>query len=274
MRIGIDARILGRNKAGLERYLSHLLQNLARIDRKNEYVLYSDHDLDEYGLELESNFSIKEIKKIVHSQIWRNFSLARQSQEDNLDIFHFPDASVWMNKAKRTIVTIHDISPVLFPELQMAPRKMLYYFKFLFWLIKKKADIIIAVSERTKQDLVEYLQLDEKRIRVIYSGIEPYFRVLESDETDNVCKKFGIRKDFIFFVGTFQKRKNLPGLIKAYNKFIERSGLDYDFVIAGESMKTIGCSFYTQEELMNMTHLRNRIHFIGRINDKEAVALI
>lgn len=273
MRIGIDVRILETNGAGFERYLCHLLENLAKIDEKNEYVLYSDHYINRQSLYLKDNFSIKVIKKFGHSQIWTNFSLPKEVEKDKLDIFHFPASSIWLNKRKRTVVTLHDISPVLFPELQMASKKMLLYFKFLFWLIKNKADIIITDSEKSKADLLRYLKLNENRIRVICPGVDPFFCILDSTKRDNIRKKFNIKKDFIFFIGTFQKRKNLPGLISAYEKFINESNLDYDFVIAGEPMRTIGCSFYTSEELLKMVHLKDRIHFIGRVNDDDLVSI-
>ena len=61
MRVGIDVRVLGRNRAGFERYLYHLLENLARIDERNEYVLYSDHSIDKQYIHLKGNFIVKVI---------------------------------------------------------------------------------------------------------------------------------------------------------------------------------------------------------------------
>lgn len=273
MRVGIDIRILERNRAGFERYLCHLLENMAKIDEKNEYILYSDHYVDRQMLQLKDNFSIKVIKQFGHSQVWTNFSLPKEVEKDKLEIFHFPASSIWMNKVRRTVVTIHDISPVLFPELQMASKKMICYFRFLFWLIKNKADIIVTDSDRSREDILKYLKLSKDRVRVIHLGVEPFFCIQDSPKADNIRKKFNIKKDFIFFVGAFQKRKNLPGLIKAYEKFINKSNLDYDFVIAGESKRTLGSSFYTSEELLKIAHLRDRIHFVGRINDDDLASL-
>jgi glycosyltransferase involved in cell wall biosynthesis len=273
MRIGIDIRILERNKAGFERYLRHLLENLAKIDEKNEYVLYSDHHIDKEYFDLGNNFSIKVIEKFGHSQVWTNFSLPREVEKDELDVFHFPASSVWIKKAKRTVVTLHDISPVLLPELQMASKKMILYFRFLFWLIKNKADIIITVSHNSREDLLKYLKLSKDKVRVIYPGVEPYFRILDSVKVDDIRQKFNIKKDFILFVGAFQKRKNLPRIIRAYEKFVNESNLDYDFVIVGWSKRAVGCSFYTSEELLKILKLKDKIHFVGQVSDNDLVSL-
>jgi len=273
VRIGIEVRTLEQNRSGFERYLRGLLENLAGIDDRNEYLLYSDHPIDEQGLALSPNFSFKVVGKKFHSQIWTNYTLPLEVRRDNLDIFHFPDSSVWFRKAKKTIVTLHDISPVLFPELQMASREMLYYFRFLCRLIKRKADLIITDSEKSKSDIVNYLKVKEERVRVIHLGVHPRFRRVDSRAVEEVRKKFGLEEKFIFFTGSFQKRKNLTGLIKAYEYFAKESKSSYNLVIAGESKKTKGSYYLSADELIGNSPAQSKIRFLGYVDDQDLVSL-
>ncbi len=273
MRIGIGVRILEYNRSGFERYLRGLLENLAGIDDRNEYVLYSDHPIDEKRLTLSPNFSIKVVERGIHSQVWTNYTLPLQVKKDNIDIFHFPDSSVWFRKAKRTVVTLHDISPVLFPELEMVSKEMFYYFRFLCWLIKRKANIIITVSEKSKSDIVNYLKVKKEKVRVIYPGVHPRFRIVDSRAREEVREKFRLEKDFILFTGSFQKRKNLGGLIKAYEYFAKESKGSYGLVITGESRRSIGSHYLSADELIRNSPVRDKIRFLGYVDDHDLVSL-
>ncbi len=273
MRIGIEVRILEQNRSGFERYLRGLLENLAEIDDRNEYLLYSDHPIDEQGLALSPNFSLKVVEKKFHSQIWTNYTLPSEVRKDNLDIFHFPDSSVWFRKAKKTIVTLHDISPVLFPELQMVSREMLYYFRFLCRLIKRRADLIITVSEKSKVDIVNYLKVKGEKVKVIHSGVHSRFRMVDPQAVEKVRKKFGLEKNFILFSGSFQKRKNLSGLIKAYEYFVKESKSSYELVITGESKETRGSYYLSADELIKNSPAQGKIRFLGYVDDQDLVSL-
>ena len=111
------------------------------------------------------------------------------------------------------IVTVHDIIPILYPQYH--PLKRALYFKYFLKPLLKKADKIISVSEATKKDLVGKLNIEERKIKVIHLGVSEKFKPTEDI---SVLKKYGINKNYIFFLGTIEPRKNVQRLIEAYNK--------------------------------------------------------
>ncbi len=269
MRIGIEVRILEQNQGGFERYLRQLIKGLEKIDKDNEYLLYTNHPIRRFTSA--RNFIYRLVPMHFHSQVWVNFSLVQAAIRDGVGVMHFPASSIWINKKRKTIVTLHDIGSVLYPEFKMASPIMLGYFRFLFHLIKNKTDAIITDSHSSKRDIMQYLKIPEEKVKPIHCGIDPIFRPISHGEVQTIREKFNLPDKFILFVGSFQVRKNLPGLIQAYNLLISKYHLPHHLVIVGKTRQDIGSHYLKVEDITTLAKDREQIHFVGYQNEEDLV---
>ncbi|MBN1158226.1 MAG: glycosyltransferase family 4 protein [Bacteroidales bacterium] len=235
MRIGYDAKQAFFNKSGLGSYSRNLLHGLAKNYPENEYFLYTP-GID-FGLfePQPDQFSIKAPKKLFHRifrSYWRSFSLSRQLNMDRIDIFHgltheipynFP-----MNKIK-SLVTIHDLIFLRLPHLYRAIDRSVYEHKIRYACATSNR--IIAVSKQTAMDIMDFFDVNEEKIDVVYQGCNPMFsRDLPQVEKEILRLKYLLPKSFILYVGTIEERKNLLTLIKA----LYYSKIDIPLVVIGK----------------------------------------
>ena len=186
------------------------------------------------------------------------------------DVLHCPDYLIPPIMNKNIILTIHDLSFYRFPEFNFE------------WFIKKyqttvlnnakRAKKIIADSNSTKQDIVNFMNINPQKIEVIYLAADKKFRMLGQEVLKKeVPDKFNIKKDYILSVGTIEPRKNFNTLIKAFNIFKKSSKVseNYNLVIAG---KTGWKSEETFEEL-HKSQFKDEVIFTGEITDNDLLQL-
>ena len=186
------------------------------------------------------------------------------------DLLHCPDYLIPPVLNKNIILTIHDLSFYRFPEFNFD------------WFIKKyqaivlknaqRAKKIIADSESTRQDIINFMKINPQKIEVVYLAADRKFKILAAEELKkDVPGKFKISKNYIFSVGTIEPRKNFKTLIKAFNIFKKsfKESENYNLVIAG---KTGWKSEETFEEL-EKSSCRDEIIFTGEVNDDDLIAL-
>jgi glycosyltransferase involved in cell wall biosynthesis len=151
-----------------------------------------------------------------------------------------------------SIVTIHDLIFLRYPDLYSPIDRMIYRFKYRYSC--KVADKIIAVSECTKRDIIAYLNIPEEKIAVIYQGCHPQFnKNVSADKKTEVSLKYSLPKRFLLFVGTIEERKNLLLIVKALKNLEENIHL----VAVGK--KT---SYQKRvEEYIAENQLSKRVHF-------------
>ena len=215
MKIAYDAKRFFHNTSGLGNYSRDLVRILATHFRDNQYLLLNNNR-SERGKEIQSlpNVSFIETTKGKFS---RQLKMGKDAQNAGADIFHGLSGELplkWNDKPIKKIVTIHDLIFMRFPE---------YYSwfdrKIHFWKFKKaaeSADLIIAISEQTKQDIIHYLKVPETKIEVIYQGCHKSFKENQSEEfISQVKEKFQLPEKFILNVGTTEPRKNLLNVVKA-----------------------------------------------------------
>lgn len=237
-KIGIDARMYGPKQTGIGNYIRHLLNNLAEIDRHNRYVVFLlDKEFDGFKLPAD-NF-----QKIKVSARWYSWSeqakLPWQFMQEKLDLMHFPHFNSPIFYRGKTIVTIHDVTPLFFPGHKMGSLLRRKAFGAVFYHSVNYASKIIAVSESTKRDIAQYFRIKPEKIRVIYEGVEAEkFSIEEgrqlSDKIAELKAKYDITKPFILYTGVWRNHKNLVGLIRAFNLLLEKHKLDYELVMGGE----------------------------------------
>jgi glycosyltransferase involved in cell wall biosynthesis len=234
MRIGVDARPLSREMTGIPRVVRSVLVELEKLDRKNDYFLYSNKDFS-------LPFDNPRWHKRVHSSLsflpgtfWLQTEARRMVYHDGLDLFWATDHILPLSLPRqvRTVLTAHDLVWRLFPET-----KTWYYMLVHRMFAEKsarKADKVIAVSEATKHDLEDLLKIPAEKIEVAHLGVGSLFRPHEaSAAVKYVVEKFAISPRYLCTVGTVQPRKNLATLIEAIGILKKRGQLEHQLVVAG-----------------------------------------
>ena len=230
MTIGIDIRVLTRGaRTGVEEYTINLLNFLLPLDKKIKYKLfynaYRKAELNYPWANL-NNVEIKKFRFPNRALFFSNRWICRPKIDhllNGVDVFfnpHFFVASVSSNCKKA--VTFHDLSFELYPEFFSRSKRIWQKNLMNAKNEAQKADRIIAVSNSTKQDLIDFYKIPEEKIKVIYSGIEQNLKKdISSGKILKVKKKYRLPDKFILYFGTIEPRKNLIGLIKAFEKLRE-----------------------------------------------------
>lgn len=227
MNIGFDAsRTSVNQRTGTENYSYQLLLNIAQIDHTNNYYIY-----------LRPGSHIKAVQSILSpfknfklcilnfKFLWTQFGLAKQTFLDHLDLLFIPSHTLPLIRKPglKTILTVHDLGAEFLPQTHQFKQRL--YLKLITDYQLKSASHLIAVSQATKNDLINKIGIPEKNISVIYEGYNE--KLFKHDVKDSILKQYDLDKIVYFlFVGTIQPRKNLERLIKAYASFIEDSKIN------------------------------------------------
>ncbi|KAA2223158.1 glycosyltransferase family 4 protein [Chryseobacterium sediminis] len=215
MKIAFDAKRFFHNTSGLGNYSRDLVRILSEYEPDNEYLLLNKNK-SERGKEILERRNVQFIET-SKGNFSRQLKMGKDAQKQGADIFHGLSGELplkWDPKPIKKVVTIHDLIFVRYPQ----------YYSFFdrrihFWKFKKAADMadkIIAISEQTKRDIVQYLKVPETKIEVIYQGCHQAFKEQQAPEMMQSAKeKYKLPERFVLNVGTIEDRKNLLNIVKA-----------------------------------------------------------
>ena len=256
MKIGIDCQSIRGSISGLGQYTHKLIEWLPQVDSQNEYHLFRCW----------KNFRGKTYDRLL----WENCVLPLKAFRQKLDILHVPAFAIplFRKVARRIVVTIHDLIGVVFPEHLSLPSRF-YWSK---WLphINRNADLIIADSECTKGDIIRYMRVDPKKIRVIPLATNEGFCFQKNEqEINSICLKYSIQRPFVFFLGNVEPRKNLPRLIRAFTQLKLERKIEHHLVIGGSR------SWHYPElaESYKKSGIMEYIKFINYVEENDIFAL-
>ncbi len=263
---GFDgSRAFVKDRTGTENYSYQLLKALAKVDHKNQYIvylrpnvtlnivkgikLYPSASPQDDNLRWPKNF---EFKTINYPRLWTQVGLARQTFKDKLDVLFVPAHTIPIIKKPglKTVITVHDLGSEYLPGMHQLKQRL--YLGFMQRQQLKNAFKIIAVSNATKDDLVHKIGINSDKVAVVYEGYNSEeFRVQSSE----LKKK---PDSYYLFVGTVQPRKNLERIIEAVKI------LNKKLLIAG-SKGWLSDSIYAKAS--------QNIKFLGRVDDKDLPGL-
>jgi len=235
MRVGIDYTSAVRQGAGIGRYTRGLIAALAANDHQNRYVLFSAGQ-DPRHTAWPANFCYRTLPVTDRhlAIIWQRLRLPLPVElvTGPLDIYHSPDfvlPPVW---GARTVLTVHDLSFMRYPECSSPP--LLDYLTRSVPRSVRRADLVLADSEHTRQDVITLLDVDPQRVLTVYAGVEERFSAaVTATEAARTRQRYGITREYILGVGTLQPRKNFPMLIRAYAQLRREHAAPHQLVIAG-----------------------------------------
>ena len=237
MKIGLDISQIVYG-TGVSVYTKNLIEALLRVDKENEYNLFFSSLRQNLGQKLKfksQNYNLK-VKsfKIPPSLLEPLWNLLHIIPVENflgpIDVFHSSDWTQPPTKAAK-VTTIHDFGFIKYPDTAHPKIKAVMTRRFKW--IKREVDLIIAVSQATKKDIVEILGIPAEKIRVIYEGVsEDVKQIKEQKIIEEVKKKYGIKGAYLLSVATLEPRKNLKRIIKAFSLLKKK---DLSLVIVGKS---------------------------------------
>ncbi len=265
MRIGIDARLVFYNRAGIGQYILRLVEALAQLHAEDEFVLLQSRK-DKSTIINSNGFVRKSLWTPSHNR-FEQFALSFEISRLNLDLLHSPDFIPPFRRNCRSVITIHDLAFLLYPHF-LTKESARYYGQIdQAW---RRTDHIIAVSEATKQDSIKLLGVPEKKITVIHEAANPMYRPLPPDEARQyVRQRYKLDRDYILFVSTIEPRKNLPGLLRAYQHLCDKYKRDELLVLAGAK----GWLWEEVYETVDRLNLEDRVVFLGRVPSADLVYL-
>jgi glycosyltransferase involved in cell wall biosynthesis len=213
MRIAIDIRKI--NQFGVGTYIWNLVRNLGAIDDRNEYLLVgSQRNFHELG-PLPPNF--KQMYQDEEVAFWRNnvtipFTLHRQ----RVDVVHVPHHEAPFFNRSKLVVTIHDCVHLLFPHEDSS--KFQNYRTYLRTKrIVETAKHVLAVSNSTKEDLMNIFELPDSKISVIHNALDERFAFAHTpEERKHVLERYQLKDPFVLYSGKIRPHKNLQRLIEAF----------------------------------------------------------
>lgn len=246
MRIGYDAKRVFHNASGLGNYSRDLIRILANHIPQNDYILYNPKSASINRWNPLKNTIEKKPKgiwKYFHA-IWRQGPIRNQLKKDHIQLFHGLSGELPKGLRIPAVVTVHDLIFLRYPEL---------YKKIDVYIHKRKvthavrsANKVVAISEQTKADIINYTGIENNKVEVIYQGCHPIFKKTLSDsEKKALRKKYNLPEKYVLYVGTLEERKNallivksllntkhtivFVGRVKAYGEkvksFVEKNGM-------------------------------------------------
>jgi len=269
MTIAIDVRcLMDKNYSGVAWYGYYLLKNLFARDKNNQYLLF--YNSSRRPKLPEFNYPNVHYRGFSWPNKLFNLSLEvlNRPQLDKLlggvDIFFAPNLNfLALSDDCRKIITVHDLSFLHFKEF-FTLKSRLWHWLILRKKILSRADVIIADSNNTKNDLINLFALPMEKIKVIYLGVEKNLNAISEENLIRVKEKYHLPEKFILFLGALEPRKNLAGVIKT---FIALNNLnDYQLIIGGTGD-------WRQGEIFNLTKNNQRIKFLGYVNEADKPAL-
>ena len=266
VKIGFDGKRAVQNYTGLGNYSRYIADIVCRFRPGHDYTLYAPRCSENKRLarlvghypQLHLAYPSKRIWRSLGS-LWRIWGITRQLEHDGIALFHGLSNELPLNIHRsrvKSVVTIHDLIFLRFPQFYHLIDRMIYAYKFRQACLH--ADKIVAISECTKNDIMRFFHIPADKIVVIYQSCDPAFGLPVGEEKkEEVRRKYGLPERFILNVGSIEERKNILTAAKALPSLPPEVHL----VIVGRRTP------YTHEveRFVRSERLENRVHIIHNL---------
>jgi len=266
MKIGLITDNIDKQSAGVGSYSKSLCNALLSIDKKNKYVFIHNSFNNYY--KGKSEIIIKSANNPIFYFLRKFLLFPLRLYKEKFDIVHdtyhfFP---LLFNRKTKKVVTVFDIIPIVDPKNHRFASYVSHSL-LLKWVIRR-VDKVLAISDKTKQDLITYLNVPENKIVVtLLAADKQYCKINNSKLIDNVKHKYGISSPYILYVGTLEPRKNVPALLEAYAKIKKK--IPHKLVIVGKK----GWKYKKIFETIDRLRLNDDVLFTGYVLNEDLPAL-
>jgi glycosyltransferase involved in cell wall biosynthesis len=264
--IGIDATALPRQPVGAGNYIIQLVRAFARRTSQAEFTIFTQrHSLPLLGVSERPGFRLVTLpdQSPALRLLWEQTAFPILAARHKLDLLHSLHYTLPLAYPGRCVVTFHDLTFFLFPELHTLPKR--YFFRLFIHLSRRRAAAIIADSESTRQDAIRLAQVPPGKIHTVLLGVTPDFHP-ESDPAvlQSVRLKYQLPERFLLFVGLLEPRKNLPALLQAFASLPSQQP-EVRLVIVGRQ----GWMYEQTLRLVQELGLAEKVHFTGYVDQSD-----
>lgn len=262
---------IGKKITGIGRNLICLLDN---AKSNNEYVIYTNVDMKDDFRFKNPNVSVKTYNVSKNSSmgnlLWTTFVFPLVVLKEKADRALIPNFTLLLFKYKPTTVIMHDLIEFNVPE-KFSKKKMFYRTKLADPITAKRADHIITVSENSKRDIMKFLGTKEKKISVVYNGVDQEkFQKMDHNRATKILAAREWPTDFILYAGTIDHPgKNVMGVIKAFEQLKKNNEYTGSLILAGMP----GANHEAIDEYIEKSEYKDDIVKTGFVTDEELVAL-
>jgi glycosyltransferase involved in cell wall biosynthesis len=269
--VALDCRMVPRRLDGLGRYVSSLAEALAHAERSFDLTLLVPGDLEpghplgratEWPVRvvLSSRSAIGPSNQLT--SLWTLRTL-------NTDLYHYPHFDLPFRSPRPSVVTVHDITPLVFREFfrgAAAPLKRAYFWAATARALHRAAAVIVP-SQASAGALREHFNVPADRLRVVYEGVSSLFsRVPRADEIGRTLRTYGVARPYVLYVGVDRPHKNLGALVRAFARIAAE--VDLDLLIVGQRVDRSDL-----DELVFALGLQTRVRRIGYVPDDHLICL-
>lgn len=216
---------------GIGTYIRHLVQEYALLKPARPFHLYvTPEDAPSIEVPEEWKKSVVPYGKYSLEEI---FLLGRKVRANGVSVFHSPHYTLPFGLKGRSVVTIHDLIHLRFPQFFSSAQRA-YSFMMIRHAISD-ARYVITDSEFTKRDILRSFRVDEQKIVPIHLGVADSFRTLDRGAVERYRARVGLERPYLLFVGNTKPHKGLNVLLEAFARIL-KTHPDVDLVIAGGSL--------------------------------------
>jgi glycosyltransferase involved in cell wall biosynthesis len=272
MRIAVNARFLIRDKLeGIGWFTHETLRRIVAQAPEHEFVFLFDRPFDEafiYGDNVQPAALFPPARHPFLWWWWFEKAVPAALKKHRADIFLSPDGYCSLSGRTPTVMVTHDIAHAHFPDqVPWAARKYYNYFvpRFL-----QRADRIVTVSEFVKKDICGHYGIESAKIDVAGNGAREGFQPLTGPERSAVREKYAGGREYFFYVGSINPRKNVHRLIAAFDRFKKRTHAPVQLLLAGR----FGWQTGEVREAYEQARFREDIRFLGYVSEDELPLLM
>jgi len=260
MKIGYDGKRAANNLTGLGNYSRSLIEHLADQFPEHQYLVYApkvksakqiDAFFEKDGIELKLPKN--------GAFLWRTLNILKDLTQDGCQIFHGLSHEIPLaiqHTRIKSIVTIHDLIFLRYPQYYKFIDRKLYEWKSKSAC--RRANKIIAISEKTREDIIDLYGINPEKIEVIYQSCDDSFKTPFPKETlSRIKATYKLPDKYILNVGTIEERKNLKLVVQALKEVNE----EYKLVVIGKQT----AYFTSVQKEIEKLGLKNRIVFLKNI---------
>lgn len=269
MRIGFDATAIPINRAGAGNYIFNLVKAFSEVDSRHHYFIFAKPPhIAELAINRE-NFHLVPVSPATPAArlLWEQTTLPGEVAKRRIDLLHSPHYTMPLRRRSKSVVTFCDTTFQRMPEVHRRTKRV-FFRAMMKWSVQH-ADCLVAISESTRQDVINLMGVAPGNIVTVPLAASPSYRVLPETVVQEVCNRLGLcRTRYIYYVGVLEPRKNVPALLEAYAR-VAHEFPDVPLVIAGKKGWMFDAIFQRVTDL----NLQDRVRFLGYVDEEELVAL-
>ena len=267
MRIGIDARPLGKQRTGIGNYTQGLVELLPRVAPRHDYILYSNRGIDLSSPEDAFHKRIDATFGWCPGSFWLLGRGAHLARRDAVDVYWAtnPVLPLGMPAGILKVVTVHDLVWLRCPET--TTRYNLFVQNMCARKAINEADYIIVISRSVQDELIQTLGVPREKTRLVYPGISERYKPHEQEKAaEYISRKYGVPRRYLATVGIIHPRKNHQFLVGVLRILKEKGQLDCPLLVVGPIGWKNSPLF---QEIRAAGLTENDIRFLGYVPDED-----